>query len=245
MIEKIIEKKHAIELRKQGRTYSEILDRINVAKSTLSLWLREVGLSKAQKQRITKKKIESALRGARVRHNKKIDLIKRLEAESKGEIGVVSKRELFLLGVALYWAEGSKEKVYGAGINVQFSNSDPRMIKLFLLWLKQVGVSKDRIKFELFIHENNKYRLKEVINFWSEKISIRRASLSKVYFKKHKFNTNRKNVKTLYYGLLRVTISASSDLNRKISGWISGILLGNGVIGNTPAFGAGDSRFDP
>lgn len=55
MIQKIEEKKKAIELRKQGLSYREILEQIPVAKSSLSLWLRSVGLSKKQKQRLTEK----------------------------------------------------------------------------------------------------------------------------------------------------------------------------------------------
>ena len=50
-------KSKAIELRKQGFSYSEILKQIPVAKSTLSVWLKNVGLSKKQKQKLTKKKI--------------------------------------------------------------------------------------------------------------------------------------------------------------------------------------------
>ena len=65
MIPKIEEKNKAIELRKQGLSYKEILEQISVAKSSLSLWLRNVGLSKKQKQRLTEKKLKSALRGAK------------------------------------------------------------------------------------------------------------------------------------------------------------------------------------
>lgn len=48
-------KEKAVALRKEGKVYSEILKEVPVAKSTLSLWLRDVGLAKAQKQRITQK----------------------------------------------------------------------------------------------------------------------------------------------------------------------------------------------
>ena len=57
----------ALNLRKQGFSYSEILERIPVAKSTLSLWLREVGLSKRQKQHLTQKKLDAAWRGGQVK----------------------------------------------------------------------------------------------------------------------------------------------------------------------------------
>ena len=55
MIEKREEKEKAIKLRKQGKTYSEILSVVPVAKSTLAIWLQSVSLGKKQKQRITKK----------------------------------------------------------------------------------------------------------------------------------------------------------------------------------------------
>ena len=51
---KVSEKKKAIELRKQGLSYSEIRKIVTVAKSTLSLWLRSVGLAKRHIRRIKK-----------------------------------------------------------------------------------------------------------------------------------------------------------------------------------------------
>ena len=64
---KIEEKIKALELRRKGLTYKEILKQVPVAKSTLSLWLREVGLSKTQKQRITQKQIKASQRGGDTR----------------------------------------------------------------------------------------------------------------------------------------------------------------------------------
>lgn len=45
----------AIRLRKEGKTYSEILRVVPVAKSSLLLWFKDVGLSTEQVQRITAK----------------------------------------------------------------------------------------------------------------------------------------------------------------------------------------------
>ena len=63
MIEKTQEKQRAITLRKQGLSYNEILKKVPVSKSSLSLWLRSVGLAKEQKQRLTEKKLTSMKRG--------------------------------------------------------------------------------------------------------------------------------------------------------------------------------------
>jgi transposase len=64
MAVKFKEKETAIELRKQGYSYSEILKRVPVAKSTLSLWLRSVGLAERQKQRLSEKKESGTIKGS-------------------------------------------------------------------------------------------------------------------------------------------------------------------------------------
>ena len=44
------EKETAVALRKKGLSYNEILKRIPVAKSSLSLWLRDLPLTKDEKR---------------------------------------------------------------------------------------------------------------------------------------------------------------------------------------------------
>src|SRR3989338_3599097 len=138
MQEKIAEKQKAIELRKQGFSYREILEKIPVAKSSLSLWLKSVKLAESQTQRLTEKKIASALRGAMKRKEDRIVLTKQIKDKARVEVGKLSNRGLWLIGIALYWAEGSKEKEYNRGSRIIFSNSDPYMIKLFLKWLIEI-----------------------------------------------------------------------------------------------------------
>src|SRR5574343_181567 len=97
----ISKKEKAINLRKEGKTYSEILKEIPVAKSTLSEWFRDVSLSKKQNQKLTQEKYTKAF----------------------GDVKNITKRELWLIGVVLYWAEGSKEKEYRPGSGINFNNS--------------------------------------------------------------------------------------------------------------------------
>src|SRR3990167_9065647 len=112
MIPKIQEKEKAILLRKEGFSYTEILEQVPVAKSSLSLWLRSVGLSKKQKQRLTDKKLASIKRGWAKWHQMRVDKTNEIKKESIKEIQElrVGVRDLWLIGVALYWAEGSKER---------------------------------------------------------------------------------------------------------------------------------------
>lgn|SRR3989344_4873994 len=224
MISKSEDYKKAIELRRNGLSYREILSQVEVAKSTLSSWLKSVGLSKEQKQRLTDKKLASALRGAARKKELRVKKTEAIFREAASDIKSISRNELFLIGVALYWAEGSKEKDRHPGSGVQFSNSDPTMVRLYLKWLMEIcAVPKDKISFDIYIHESHRDNIKKVMAYWSKCVGFPEESFQHVYFKKNKINTKRKNTGELYFGLLKVRVKASSDLNRKIAGWIKAI----------------------
>ncbi len=222
MIKKTFEKKKAIVLRRKGKTYSEILSVVPVAKSTLALWLHDVHLAQYQYQRITEKKLLSAERGGVAKREARITKSEQILNSAILDIGTLSKRELFLIGTALYWAEGSKQKEHNVSQPMVFGNSDPNMIQFFLYWLETLGIKKNDIRYSLYIHTSGDY--KRAVHFWSQVVQQPVSVFEKrVYFKKGNPKTERKNVGEKYYGLLRVTIKKSTDLNRKISGWVRGI----------------------
>lgn len=218
-------KEKTIKLRKEGKTYSEILKQIPVAKSTLSEWLRDVGLSKRQNQVLTERRIEAGRRGGLARKRQRLENVEKIRLESLNSIKGISKKELWIIGVILYWAEGTKEKDFRPGSGVNFNNSDPRMIKVFVKWLlESCKVSRDRITFEIYIHENSKNDVQKAKEYWSKVTGFSMEKFGKVYFKKNKIKTIRRNTGDLYYGLLRVRVIASSTLVRQIAGWTEGIV---------------------
>ena len=222
---KIKFKEKAVLLRKQGLSYSEILKQIPVAKSTLSLWLREVGLSKKQSQKLTYNKLAASRKGGEARRKQRILLTQKIYNESINEISKISDRELWLLGIMLYWAEGSKEKDDKPGSGVQFSNSDPEMVSLFLKWLVEVcKIPKKNIYFDIYIHENSKNNIDEVLKFWISSTGFSKDHFPHVYFKTNKIKTNRKNIGDKYFGLIKLRVRSSSVLNRRIAGWIKGVI---------------------
>jgi len=221
MIPKPEEKEKVIKLRKRGFSYSEILKKVPIARSTLSLWLKSVGLAKAQFQRNTQRRIEGGLRGAAARKRNRIATTKEIKDRAKAEITNISQRDLWLMGIALYWAEGSKEKKCGRGAVTKFSNSDPRMILFFLKWLEKVfSIKKSELVYELYIHETANIEKSRI--YWSKTLSISKREI-KTYFKKNKIKTLRKNTGEDYHGLIRIRVRRSSNLNRRIDGWIDGI----------------------
>lgn len=216
-------KNKAIQLRKDGKSYSEILKDVRVSKSTLSLWLRSVNLSKRQKQRLTLKKLQSAWRGGEAKKKSRIKKSRKIISQAKKEIGKITDRDAWLAGIMLYWAEGSKQKETNVSVAVKFSNSDPIMLRFFIIWLKKyLKVSDDEIVFEMFIHENFKEKKDDFINYWSKTLNYPVSKFDKLYYKRHKVNTKRKNIGTSYHGQLSILVKKSTNLNRKIIGWIEG-----------------------
>lgn len=221
---KLREKEKAIKLRKKGFSYSEILKQTPVTKSTLSLWLRSIGLSKRQKQRLTEKKLAAILRGGQAKRDYRLAITKRIKDKARKEIGKLSNRDLWLIGIALYWAEGAKQKEHNVSQKVKFSNSDPMMIKVFLKWLQNIcRISKLEITFRIALHEAAINKLAKVQKYWADITGFSINDFGKIDWKKNKINTKRRNIGNNYYGLLNIYIKNSTNLNRKIEGWIEGI----------------------
>jgi hypothetical protein len=212
---KIELKNKAVSLRKQGKSYSEILKEIPIAKSTLSLWLRDVGLSKKKSQRLTEKRLAAVKRGGLAKKTLRINSTKKIFQTAKAEIGCITDRELFLIGTALYWAEGSKQKAHNLSEGVIFSNSDSSMVTIFHKWLKLLKIPEEDISFSIYLHKSSQHRTNEVRAYWSKTLKLSITRLEKVYYK---------NTGLEYNGLIRVRVKRSTDLNRRITGWVQGIV---------------------
>ncbi len=222
---KLSQKEVALKLRKEGKTYNEILTIVPVAKSSLSLWLREVGLSKAQKQTITKKRQDAQKRGAAQRKQDRLNRTKVAVSAASAFVGKLTSRERILIGAALYWAEGSKEKSYRTSVGIDFANSDPEMIRFFVRWLGEaLLVPKEDIVVVLHIHKNHIEKLDEFISYWSHITGVPASQFSKPVVKKHNPKTKRKNIAETYRGLVAIRVRRSTMLNRTIFGWMYGIM---------------------
>ncbi len=218
-------KEQAIALRRQGLSYREIMESVPVAKSTISVWLHSVGLSKCQKQRLTEKKLAAIQKGADAKKQQRIASTKAIMAEAIQEVSTISRHELWLIGVMLYWAEGSKEKEYRPSGQVKFTNTDPDMICLFLRWLKEIcGKTLDDIIFSIYIHDLQKQRTLEIVEFWANTIGCSKEDLRRVYYKKGNPKTKRKNTGAAYHGTLVLRVKSSTALTRRIAGWTQGVV---------------------
>ncbi|MFJ6935634.1 hypothetical protein [Streptomyces sp. NPDC101132] len=208
----------ARELRLQGRTYTEITDELGCSKSSVSLWVRD--LPKPPRR------IEQGKRAARARWDRELavrDTERRATKEAAGlEVGTITDRELLLLGTALYWAEGTKDKPHARRERVVFVNSDPDMIRTFLAWLNLVGVPVDRLNCYVMIHETADIPTAE--RFWADLLGIDTSRLGKTAIKRHDPKTIRKNTGENYRGCLTIQVRNSAELYRRIEGTWCGIV---------------------
>ncbi len=222
---KFKEKIKAIELRKRGRSINEIAEKINVSKSIVSRWCRNIKLTKKQIDNLHGKMMVGSYKGRmkfleRIRKIRKEETIK-LKKEGIKEIGKINKRDLFIGGVALYWAEGTKSP---NAEETSFSNSSPQMILWILKWFREVcGVSKDRFIIQIRINKIHKNRVSEIENYWSKLLKIPFSQFTKTILIRSKVKKVYPE-NNLYYGTVRVKVRKATALRRKINGFVEGLL---------------------
>lgn len=210
----------ARELRLQGWTYDRIQVELGCSKSSISLWVRD--LPKPERRTSA----EQARLANRLRWEHELavrdEARQRTKAAAAEQVGEMSARDLFVAGVALYWAEGSKDKPYARRESVLFVNSDPGVIRLYLSWLNLLGVGPERLTYRLMIHMTADVRSAE--RYWAELVGIDASALQKTTIKKHNPKTVRKNVGENYRGCLVIRVLQGADLYRRIEGWWSGMV---------------------
>ncbi|MEU6620735.1 hypothetical protein ABZ926_08105 [Streptomyces litmocidini] len=211
----------ARELRLQGWTYDQIQVELGCSKSSISLWVRD--LPKPERKRTREEASEIARRGWEVTLRRREDERQNRKGLARDEIGFLTERELFLIGVGLYWAEGSKSKPYARRENVIFVNSDPDMIMLYLAWLDILGIEPERRRYRVMIHESADVAAAE--QYWADLVQVDVATLCKTTLKKHNPKTVRKNIGDDYRGCLVVSVLRGSDLYQRIEGWWSGMVV--------------------
>ncbi|MFK0185951.1 hypothetical protein ACIQV1_17230 [Streptomyces rubiginosohelvolus] len=210
----------ARELRLQGMTYDQIQVELGCSKSSISLWVRDV--PKPERKRSREESSAIGRRGWEATLQRRDVERQAQKRRAADEVGAMTDRELFLLGVGLYWAEGTKSKPYRTQERVTFVNSDPGMIEVFLAWLRLVGVDDAHLRFHILIHETADIAKAE--QFWASLTGAGPEAFGKTSLKRHSPRTNRKNVGAEYRGCLVVRVLKGADLYRRIEGCWCGIV---------------------
>ncbi|MYX71777.1 hypothetical protein [Streptomyces sp. SID3915] len=209
----------ARELRLQGLTYDAIQVELGCSKSSISLWVRDLPRpprrTREDASAIARRGWEATLRRREAER-------RRTREGARRETETLSERELFVVGVALYWAEGTKSKPYRRQERASFVNSDPDVIGVYLAWLRLLGVTSDQLRFHVHIHESAD--VAEAERFWAGHTGADTSRFGKTSLKRHQPRSNRKNVGENYRGCLVIHVLRSAELYRRIEGWWYGIV---------------------
>ena len=208
------EKERAIQLRRKGYSYNEILAEVKVAKSSLSLWLKDTPLTRDEKS-FLKNRLDANISRGRIKasaanHTNRLAKKREMIPLIRNEFINFIDEPLFQLGLGLYWAEGAKSSG-----SVMFVNSDVEMVKIFLSWIeKYTNYDRSMLRYRLYIHKPYAHENCEIK--WSESLCVSLNNFTKTSFKPtNKGVKIRKN----YIGCLRVEVPKSSYLLFKMKIW--------------------------
>lgn len=208
MKRKVKEKLRAISLREKGYSLNEIVNKLDVAKSSVSLWVRNVALTNKARNRLLTKIRLGQLVAAENARRKTQEVLKEHFSEalrnlSSLRINRISAKTFCSL---LYCCEGAKSLYSG----VQFTNSDPQLVKTFLNLLRQsFDINEEKFRVCVHLHDyHNKYKQ---IKFWSEITGIDHNQFIKPFYKKNVGKRIRKD----YNGCVSIRYH-SADIGRQL-----------------------------
>ena len=171
---KPVERDEARRLRREeGLALRVIAAQLGVAKSSVSLWTRDVELTEEQHARLrsgnpiyNRQLVGQEGRRASAR-------AARLAAQTRGRAQAREGDPLHLQGCMLYWAEGTKGRNSAVLVN-----TDVEMHRVFLRFLRDCcGVPDERITLRINCHLNNGLSLEEIEGWWLAALGLPRSSV--------------------------------------------------------------------
>lgn len=211
------EKKLATEMRRQGKSMNEIVKKLGVSKGSVSLWVRDVKLTKEQRKNLSLRGFSvDAIEKRRINrlrneHNKRTLIMK----EAKKDIKEISDYELKIIGSMLYLGEGRKS---GRG-TVSIANSDPDVIRIMMKFFRKICKVKEE-KFRGHIHIHSHLNRRKAEEYWSKVSRIPINQFYKTYTKQSIASKNKKD--NLPLGTFDIYV-CDTKLFLTIMGWIEEI----------------------
>lgn len=206
-------------MRRQGCSIKEIATALNVSKGSVSIWCQDVILTASQENKLKERQIKSGSVGRQIGANKnktkRLEAIRLHENRALEELSSLSEKDLFFLGLGLYWGEGVKSRSGMASL----VNSDPGVIRIGKLWFEKcLSVQESTFRPYIYVSVAHCKRQKELIKFWSKVTGLKEKQF-KVIILKSKPQKVYENHDT-YHGVLSLRVAKSTDLKYRIKGLI-------------------------
>jgi transposase len=213
----------AVELRKAGWSLKDIAERLDVAKSTAFRWAGHIPLDQdseraREKRELAKKRIAGRWDTFREERDRRREEV---WTEAANDVGVVSDRDILLVGAIAYWCEGAKSKPWDRKDRLVFINSDAALLEVYLRFLELGGYRVEELGYRVSIHET--VDAEAAGDWWAQRLAIPRERFMKPTIKKHVPLTRRGNVGDDYHGCLTVTVPRARNLYWRMEGVVKAI----------------------
>jgi transposase len=223
----------AVALRREGHTVPQIAERLSVSKSSAYLWVKHIPLEataeRAHERRSRHSRQVAEARWEPLRMQRDAERARTTESEA-GWVGRLSEREVRIMGAVAYWCEGSKAKPWQPNrCQVQFINSDPALILLFIRFVESFGEDRARLRYRISIHESAD--VEAAGRWWAGVVGVPFEIFRRPTLKTHNPSTVRHNVGDPYRGCLVVDVPKARQLYWRIEGLMRGIAAANDSIG--------------
>ncbi|MFQ5729786.1 MAG: hypothetical protein ACE5GN_05445 [Waddliaceae bacterium] len=196
---------------KEGLSVPEIADRFEGSPWSIYKQMRKAGLG----------------RRTVADTNRLIFERKELSYALKKELSL-KEQKLKIAGIMLYWGEGDKNVASmrrNRGGTVDLANSDPKMIKLFLKFLREIcGIDEKRLRVYLYCYANQD--VASLKKYWSKITKISLKQFIKPYVRK---DFSPEKIDRMKYGLVHVRYS-DKKLFLQLRNWTEEYLKQNGIM---------------
>ncbi len=201
-------KERARELRRLGYSVKEICREIGGAKSSVSIWVRDIELNEEQIQALKHRNpvYHGQHLGSKVIAEKHRRL--REQYQQEGRLKAREQNLLHIAGCMLYWAEGTK-----AHNQVELANSDPDMLKVFLNFLReQLDVEDSAIRLRVSCYLGNGLSAEEIENWWLTQLNLPASSLDKTIINIQPRLSSQMRGRKLRYGMCHLRVYSTQAL---------------------------------
>lgn len=216
---KTLERDEARELRRQGHSIREICQKRFVAKSSVSLWVRDIELTESQVERLNENQTRCRQRFGNLSrcgnvNTNRADAEKRHAAFEQAGYERAAVDEKFRIVCALYWGEGTKRSKNVFSV----SNSDPKLLRIILDWLIASGF-EELLALSVQYYEENGLREEDIRAWWQ----VHLPALKDMHWRRFvrcKLNraSQRKKIGALPYGTATLRVCRTELFHNVLGG---------------------------
>ena len=188
-----------------GMAITDICKQLGVAKSSVSMWVRDIVLSEEQKEALYKQHYTylAKTRGAHTNAVKGRE--QRIIYQQEGRLKALEGDPLHIAGCMLYWGEGAKNKN-----SLKMSNSDAGMLAFYMRFLREsLQIDDDKIVVRIVCYLGNNLSEQDIESYWLQNLQVPRTCLRKTSVNVQPVSSQQKGRKLLY-GTCEIAVHLTS-----------------------------------